>query len=98
MPINRKEETMKSMTAEPRRRCWEAALVLITALWGWSFVAILVALSDLSDSAFNAYRFLAAALVMLVVLAVRRVPVSRTDLVQGGMAGLALYLAFLFQT
>lgn len=89
---------MKSMAAGPRRRRWEVALVLITALWGWSFVAIQAALGELSDSAFNAYRFLAAALVMLVALVARRVPISRTDLVQGGMAGLALYLAFLFQT
>lgn len=86
------------MTTEAGRRRWEGALILITALWGWSFVAIQAALTELSDSAFNAYRFLVAALVMLPVLAARRVAMSRADAVQGGLAGLALYLAFLFQT
>ena len=73
-------------------------MILVTALWGWSFVAIHNALNDLSDSAFNAYRFLVAALVMLLVVVVRRSTISRIDLVHGGMAGVALYLAFLFQT
>lgn len=73
-------------------------MILVTALWGWSFVAIHNALNDLSDSAFNAYRFLVAALVMLLVVVVRRSAISRIDLVHGGMAGVALYLAFLFQT
>lgn len=50
------------------RQGWEAALILVTALWGWSFVAIHDALRYLSDSAFNAYRFLIAALVMLIVV------------------------------
>lgn len=73
-------------------------MILVTALWGWSFVAIHNALNDLSDSAFNAYRFLVAALVMLLVVVVRRSAISRIDLVHGSMAGVALYLAFLFQT
>ena len=81
-----------------RRRRWETALILVTALWGWSFVAIHDALNDLSDSAFNAYRFLVAAVVMSLVVVVRRSAISRVDFVHGGMAGVALYLAFLFQT
>lgn len=82
----------------PRRRRWEFALILITALWGWSFVAIQAALGELSDSAFNAWRFLLAAAALLPVLLIRRVRLSRADVVHGGLAGLALYLAFLFQT
>jgi len=81
-----------------RRRQWEAALILVTALWGWSFVAIHDALNGMSDSAFNACRFLVAAVAMLLVAAARRRRISKIDLVQGGMAGMALYLAFLFQT
>lgn len=83
---------------QPHRRLWEAALILITALWGWSFVAIHDALADLSDSAFNAYRFLVAAVIMLPMIIARRSVISRIDIIQGGMAGAALYLAVLFQT
>lgn len=80
------------------KKLWELALIFVTVLWGWSFVAIHDALAELSDSAFNAYRFLVAALVLLLVLVVRRKAISKIDVLQGGMAGLALYLAFLFQT
>jgi len=71
---------------------------IVTALWGWSFVAIHDALNGMSDSAFNACRFLVAAVAMLLVAAARRRCISKIDLVQGSMAGMALYLAFLFQT
>ncbi|KMN35565.1 membrane protein [Chromobacterium sp. LK1] len=80
------------------RQGWEAALILVTALWGWSFVAIHDALRYLSDSAFNAYRFLIAALVMLMVVLLKGGRFSRQDVLGGVAAGLALYLAFFFQT
>lgn len=84
--------------AQTQQRLWEAGLILITALWGWSFVAIHDALAELSDSAFNAYRFLVAAALMLVVVVIGRTKISKADLTHGGVAGLALFLAFLFQT
>lgn len=77
---------------------WEVAFVLVAALWGWSYVAVHDALKELSDSAFNAYRFLVAAAVLLLPLLAREKVVSKTDVLQGVGAGLALYLAFLFQT
>ena len=52
----------------------------------------------MSDSAFNACRFLVAAVAMLLVATARRRCISKIDLVQGSMTGMALYLAFLFQT
>lgn len=77
---------------------WELALVLVTVLWGWSFSAIHKALEFMSDSAFNAYRFLVAAIIIVPVLVLKKSKFSRSDIVGGGCAGLALYLAFFFQT
>jgi drug/metabolite transporter (DMT)-like permease len=80
------------------RVCWEWAFVAITAFWGWSFSAIHLALQSLSDAAFNTWRFAIAALCLLPIWLLRRHTLSRHDLVGGGLAGLALFAAFLFQT
>lgn len=85
-------------TAHHQRLLWEWALIAVTALWGWSFVAIHQALEELSDSAFNAYRFLIAAAVLAVVLLIKRQSVSHTDIGAGLAAGVVLYMAFWFQT
>lgn len=84
--------------ARRHRHLWEIGLILVTALWGWSFVAIHEALAHLSDSAFNAWRFLVAALALVFSVVRNPSKLSRRDIVQGTMAGAALYLAFLFQT
>lgn len=80
------------------RASWEIALVIVTALWGWSFVAIHDALLHLSDSAFNSYRFLIAAVVLIIIIFVKQKKIRRHDWVSGFITGIALYLAFLFQT
>ncbi|MFD1246060.1 EamA family transporter [Paralysiella testudinis] len=80
------------------RQKWEFGLIAITALWGWSFVAIHDALAFLSDSAFNAYRFLSAASILGLILLIKKHAISQYDWFAGGVAGLALYAAFLFQT
>ncbi len=77
---------------------WEVALILVTVLWGWSFVAIHDALAYLSDATFNTYRFLVAALMIFFVWLIKRIQFTQYDLIGGSVAGLALYLAFLFQT
>ncbi|WP_199225831.1 DMT family transporter [Chromobacterium sp. Panama] len=91
-------KSMSKLEPQHHRQGWEIALILVTALWGWSFVAIHDALNDLSDSAFNAYRFLIAALAMWIVARVKGSRFSRQDVFGGVAAGVALYLAFFFQT
>jgi len=86
------------MATSTHRVAWEWAFVAITAFWGWSFSAIHFALQSLSDAAFNTWRFAIAALCLLTVWLWRRTPLSRHDVVSGGLAGLALFAAFLFQT
>jgi drug/metabolite transporter (DMT)-like permease len=77
---------------------WALALVGVTILWGWSFVAIHETLATLSASAFNAYRFLVGGGIMLIFLARRRQRIRFAALRDGTIAGLALFLAFTFQT
>jgi drug/metabolite transporter (DMT)-like permease len=82
-----------------RERFWVFALMLVTVLWGWSFVAIHQALSTISASAFNACRFILGALVLLILLALRnKLHIKLDTLRDGVIAGLALFLAFSFQT
>jgi drug/metabolite transporter (DMT)-like permease len=82
-----------------REHFWAFALMLVTILWGWSFVAIHLALSTISASAFNACRFLMGALVLLIMLALRNKLHIKLDTLRDGIiAGLALFLAFSFQT
>jgi drug/metabolite transporter (DMT)-like permease len=82
-----------------RERFWVFSLMLVTVLWGWSFVAIHQALSTISASAFNAYRFMLGALVLLMMLALRnKLHIKRDTLRDGSIAGIALFLAFSFQT
>ena len=77
---------------------WATALVGVTILWGWSFVAIHEALSTLSATAFNAFRFLAGGVVMLILLARKPRRIRFDELKDGAFAGVALFVAFTFQT
>ncbi len=82
-----------------RERFWVYALVLVTVLWGWSFVAIHQALSAISASAFNTYRFIVGALALLILLLVRnKLNIQLNTLRDGAIAGFTLFLAFSFQT
>ncbi|TDV59263.1 DMT family transporter [Pseudomonas sp. LP_7_YM] len=77
---------------------WALALVLITALWGWSFVAIHIALQEVTAPSFNALRFITGAVVMLPFVYARLVSTSLSDYLQAGAVGVALFCAFAFQT
>jgi drug/metabolite transporter (DMT)-like permease len=82
----------------PGGRVWVWLMVLITAVWGWTFVAIHDAVATLSPSAFVTYRFLAAALVMAIAL----LPVLRrttlAELAGGTLAGAVLFVGYALQT
>jgi drug/metabolite transporter (DMT)-like permease len=77
---------------------WPLALVGITMLWGWSFSATHKTLQHLGAMAFNAYGFLTAALCLLPLVLQRRPGLSRQQLVEAILPGLALFMAFALQT
>lgn len=77
---------------------WATALVGVTILWGWSFVAIHESLSTLSATSFNTFRFLVGGIAMLILLARKPRRIRFNELKDGAFAGVALFLAFTFQT
>ncbi len=89
---------MYQLDNSKNRKLWEIALIGITALWGWSFVAIHDALNSVSASAFNFYRFFCAALILGVVFVFKKRKITRHDIMGGMVAGVVLYFAFLCQT
>ncbi len=70
-------------------------LVLVTAVWGWTFVLVKDAISQYPTLPFLAVRFALAALVMAVI--VHGLPTRRT-LVRGTAIGAALAAGYLLQT
>jgi len=77
---------------------WLLALVAVTAIWGWSFVAKHQGLGSISPSALNACIFLPAALALFPFAARSLRQLQRRDLVAGLFAGTVLFIAFTFQT
>ena len=74
----------------------EAFLVVITAIWGCTFVVVKGALVDASPLAFLAVRFLLAGVLLLAILG--RGQVGRGTLLPGSILGLFLFAGYLFQT
>lgn len=81
-----------------QEKLWVVAMIAVTVLWGWSFVAIHESVTTLSASAFNTWRFLVGAAVMLALLARRIQHIKLADLRHGAVAGVALFLAYTLQT
>lgn len=70
-------------------------LITVTAVWGWTFVAVKAAISEYPPLSFLAIRF-AIAFVALFLL-IRSRP-SRDTVLKGSLIGLALAAGYLFQT
>ena len=74
----------------------EAFLVVVTAIWGCTFVVVKGALADASPLPFLAMRFMLAGLLLLAILG--RGQVDRGALLPGSILGLFLFGGYLFQT
>ena len=73
-------------------------LVAVTALWGWTFVVVKVAISQYPTVPFLALRFaLATGVLAVAMFALRRRP-SRRELLAGVPIGMALAAGYLLQT
>jgi drug/metabolite transporter (DMT)-like permease len=73
----------------------ELALIVVTVIWGSTFVLVKAALQEVSTFLFLAMRFCLAA---LVLGAVYRTKVRRAGLWAGAAAGCLLFVAYVFQT
>jgi drug/metabolite transporter (DMT)-like permease len=74
----------------------EAFLVVVTAIWGCTFVVVKGALADASPLPFLAVRFMLAGLLLLAILG--RGQVDRRTILPGSILGLFLFAGYLFQT
>jgi drug/metabolite transporter (DMT)-like permease len=78
----------------------DTSLILVTLIWGSTFVLVKDLIREVPPLLFLAMRFaLGAVTLALVMLAMRRWRgLSRTELIWGGVLGLALYAGYVFQT
>jgi len=74
----------------------EAFLVVVTAIWGCTFVVVKGALADASPLPFLAVRFMLAGLLLLAILG--RGQVEWRTIFPGSILGLFLFAGYLFQT
>jgi len=70
--------------------------VVVTAIWGCTFVVVKGALADASPLPFLAVRFVLAGLLLLAILG--RGQVDSATIVPGSILGLFLFAGYLFQT
>ena len=76
----------------------EAALLLMTIIWGATFVIVKESLADSSSMLFIAFRFGIASLVMALVILKLKKKIDRATLKAGLFLGLLMFLGFATQT
>lgn len=76
----------------------DAALVLVTLIWGSTFVVVKVAVESVDPAVFVALRFGTGALLLGLLYARHLRSGGRTTLAAGALLGLALLTGFLLQT
>ncbi|MFO7445501.1 MAG: DMT family transporter, partial [Ignavibacteriaceae bacterium] len=76
----------------------EGALIIVTMIWGATFVIIKTALADISPMMFISLRFSIAALILLPFLFKILKNVPRAAIVCGFFLGLTYFLGFAAQT
>jgi drug/metabolite transporter (DMT)-like permease len=76
----------------------EAALILMTVIWGGTFVIVKESLNDISSMLFIAFRFATASLLLIMFLFIKKIKVDKKAILPGIIIGLFLFSGFVFQT
>jgi len=76
----------------------ELLLLSVTVIWGSTFVVTKSLIEGNSPLFYSAFRFLAAALLVLAFFPLRMMRIPRSTWLKGGVLGLLLYLGFILQT
>ncbi|MHB8929273.1 MAG: DMT family transporter [Melioribacteraceae bacterium] len=76
----------------------EGALLLMTILWGGTFVIVKESLNDISMMLFIAFRFGIAASILALIIAIRKTKIDLKSILPGMFLGLFLFLGFFSQT
>ena len=75
-----------------------SALVVITAVWGYTFLIVQSAVGRMPVMDFMAWRFTAAAIAMLALRPTCLRGITRTELLHGAILGIVLGLGYIAQT
>lgn len=76
----------------------EAALLVMTIIWGGTFVIVKESLNDVSSMLFIAIRFGIAGLIILFFLILKKHLIDRKSIIPGLVLGVFLFIGFGFQT
>jgi drug/metabolite transporter (DMT)-like permease len=76
----------------------EAALLLMTLIWGATFVIVKQSLNDASSMLFIAMRFSLAGVILFFILLYRKQKIVKEAIVPGIILGVILFLSFATQT
>ncbi|MGK9476497.1 DMT family transporter [Melioribacter sp. OK-6-Me] len=76
----------------------EGALLLMTIIWGGTFVIVKEAINDINPMLFIALRFSIASLLVITLLLYKRYKFSSSAFRSGFVLGIFLFLGFTFQT
>lgn len=76
----------------------EAALLLMTIIWGGTFPIVKESLNDISSMLFVAIRFGIASIIIFIILLIKKYRFTKTALMPGIFLGALLFSGFLFQT
>ncbi|MCO6474153.1 MAG: DMT family transporter [Melioribacteraceae bacterium] len=91
---------MKNNSSSVSTKKWlaESVLIIITLLWGATFVIIKESIESVSTLLFVAFRFLLAVLLLSPLVFLNRKYISRKIIKAGFLLGILLFLGFAFQT
>lgn len=76
----------------------EAALLLMTIIWGGTFVVVKESLQDVSSVFFISIRFIVASAIIILVLLIKKHKIHKQSFFAGIFLGTFLFFGFLFQT
>jgi drug/metabolite transporter (DMT)-like permease len=76
----------------------EVALLLMTLIWGGTFVIVKLSLKDISSMLFIAFRFGLASVILTFIFIFRKVKLDKKSLLPGFLLGSTLFVSFCTQT
>ena len=76
----------------------EAMLLLMTLIWGGTFVIVKESLYDISSMLFLFLRFIIAGIIIAIYLVFKRYRIDKKAILPGFILGSILFLSFVFQT
>lgn len=76
----------------------ESALLLMTLIWGGTFVIVKLSLKDISSMLFIAARFGLASLILTIIYLAKKISLDKKSLLPGFLLGAVLFISFCTQT